>query len=220
MTNKTEIISKLRMAQVSSCTCLTKTNEASYHEADCLYRVLSEAISAIATPVVERQCSEVDPQCSEQLRTQVLAPELAELQATIARLTVENERLQLPHYLKLSDEMRAAGNHAVSRAREDGCASSPVLDSVFFEAAIQRWLDDRDDQPEIERLKGGQGEPVLQAREIKGEPATWEDMDDFTFSVCCTDSHMYETRILYRQPFSQPAPVSASAEPANKEIAQ
>lgn len=53
MTNKTEIISKLRMAQVSSCACLTKTNEASYHDADCLYRVLSEAISAIAAPAAD-----------------------------------------------------------------------------------------------------------------------------------------------------------------------
>ena len=50
MTNTTEVIAKLRMAQVSSCACLTKTNEASYHDADCLYRVLSEAISAITTP--------------------------------------------------------------------------------------------------------------------------------------------------------------------------
>jgi hypothetical protein len=128
-------------------------------------------LSAIlAAPVVERQCSEVDPQCSEQLRTQALAPELAELQAAIARLTAD---------LKIRDrELEIAAEYH------------------------------SDLQVENERLKGGQGEAVLQAREIKGEPATWEDMDDFTFSVCRTDSHMYETRILYRQPVSQPAPVA------------
>lgn len=47
-----------------------------------------------AEPVVERQCSEVDSQCSELLRIQAAPPELAELQATIARLTAQNERLK------------------------------------------------------------------------------------------------------------------------------
>jgi len=71
MTDKLEILTKLRMAKVSSCSCLTKTPEASYHREDCLYRVLAEAIEFIAAP-----------------------PELAELQATIDRLTAENERLK------------------------------------------------------------------------------------------------------------------------------
>lgn len=45
--NKT-IIEKLRMAQVSSCSCLTKTPEPSWHDESCSYRVLSEAVTAIA----------------------------------------------------------------------------------------------------------------------------------------------------------------------------
>lgn len=64
------------------------------------------------------------------------------------QLKAENEalrKLKLPHYLKLSDEMRAAGDHADLRAREDQCYSVPVLKAVFFEAAIQRWLDDQEE---------------------------------------------------------------------------
>ena len=66
----------------------------------------------------------------------------------IDQLKAENEamrKLKLPHYLKLSDEMRAAGDHAELRAREDQCYSVPVLKAVFFEAAIQRWLDDQEE---------------------------------------------------------------------------
>lgn len=66
----------------------------------------------------------------------------------IDQLKAENEalrKLKLPHYLKLSGEMRAAGDHAELRAREDQCYSVPVLKAVFFEAAIQRWLDDQEE---------------------------------------------------------------------------
>jgi hypothetical protein len=109
-----------------------------------------------------------------------LSRRLTEAQMTICDQRAEIERLKLPYYLKLSDEMRAAGDHAVSRAREDGCASSPVLDSVFFEAAIQRWLNDRDDQSEIERLKGGQGEAVELLRKVcdSGEIGRYELFDE------------------------------------------
>lgn len=71
MTNTTEVIAKLRMAQVSSCSCLTKTPEVSWHDAACRYRAIAEAIDVITSP-----------------------PELAELQATIARLTAENEQIR------------------------------------------------------------------------------------------------------------------------------
>ena len=67
---------------------------------------------------------------------------------TIKKLKDENEalrKLKLPHYLKLSDEMRADGDHAEQRAREDQCYSVPVLKAVFFEAAIQRWLHDQEE---------------------------------------------------------------------------
>lgn len=70
------------------------------------------------------------------------------LLAEIDQLKAENEalrKLKLPHYLKLSGEMRAAGDHAELRAREDQCYSVPVLKAVFFEAAIQRWLDDQEE---------------------------------------------------------------------------
>lgn len=67
--------------------------------------------------------------------------ECEKLRAQLAAL----RELKLPHYLKLSDEMRAAGDHAEQRAREDQCYSVPVLKAVFFEAAIQRWLDDQEE---------------------------------------------------------------------------
>lgn len=41
------IIKKLFLAQVASCSCLTKTHIPQAHEEDCLYRVLCEAIEAI-----------------------------------------------------------------------------------------------------------------------------------------------------------------------------
>lgn len=41
------IIEKLRLAQSGACTCMTKTPEVSWHDATCLYRVLSEAVEAI-----------------------------------------------------------------------------------------------------------------------------------------------------------------------------
>ncbi|RFQ00016.1 hypothetical protein D0O09_20060 [Pseudomonas putida] len=74
----------------------------------------------------------------------------------IDQLKAENEslrNLKLPHYLKLSDEMRAAGDHAELRAREDQCYSIPVLKAVFFEAAIQRWLDDQEEAIEVALAK-------------------------------------------------------------------
>lgn len=43
-----DMLSKLRMAQCSSCSCLTKTNKPAYHKEECLYRVLSEAITLLS----------------------------------------------------------------------------------------------------------------------------------------------------------------------------
>jgi hypothetical protein len=43
-----ELIFKLRLAQNASCSCMTKTNEVAYHAENCLYRVLDEAVVAIA----------------------------------------------------------------------------------------------------------------------------------------------------------------------------
>lgn len=84
---------------------------------------------------------------------QVLRKCLAKAESEIDAL----RDMKLPHFLLLSDEMRAAGDHAVSRAREDGCASVPVLYGVFFEAAIQRWLNDQ--------------EEIIEAAEVKPRPA-------------------------------------------------
>lgn len=49
-----DVIAKLRMAQCSSCSCLTKTNDPAWHKEECLYRVLSEAITLLAAPVEQQ----------------------------------------------------------------------------------------------------------------------------------------------------------------------
>lgn len=41
------VVRRLRMAQVASCGCLTKTPDPKHHSEDCLYRVLQDAIDAL-----------------------------------------------------------------------------------------------------------------------------------------------------------------------------
>lgn len=53
MSSNIGLIQKLMLAQVSSCSCLTKTNEAAWHDTNCLYRVLAEAIETITKQDVE-----------------------------------------------------------------------------------------------------------------------------------------------------------------------
>jgi hypothetical protein len=62
MSDKTQLIQKLIIAQSGACNCLTKTPEVSWHETSCRYRVLAEAADELravlaqeAGPVVERQ---------------------------------------------------------------------------------------------------------------------------------------------------------------------
>jgi len=77
-----------------------------------------------------------------------LTRERNSLRSRAEKLKAENEALRdlkLPGYLNLSAEMRERGDHAVSRAKEDGCASWNALHAAFFEAAIQVWLDDQAD---------------------------------------------------------------------------
>ena len=40
-------IGSAAMAQVASCTCLTKTNQPDYHDDDCPYKILAEAIKKL-----------------------------------------------------------------------------------------------------------------------------------------------------------------------------
>lgn len=56
--------------------------------------------------------------------------------------------IELPYYIPLSEEMRAVGDLAEKRAKEDGCYSVPVLQKVFFEAAIQEWLSEQEERLE------------------------------------------------------------------------
>jgi len=73
------------------------------------------------------------------------------------QLKAENEalrNLKLPDYLHLSAEMRERGDHAELRAREDGCASVNALHAVFFEAAIQVWLDNQQEAIDAAAIKG------------------------------------------------------------------
>src|SRR5690606_1612352 len=55
---------------------------------------------------------------------------------------------------------------------------------------------------EIERLKGGQGEPVYQTcNRVEG----WIDVDRIRYTACSLDPEEYETRTLFASP---PAPVA------------
>ncbi len=74
---------------------------------------------------------------------------------------------RMPLYIKLAPEMRAAGEEARQKARDDGCASIKVLEAVFFEAAIQRWLDDRLDE-EYEAATAA-SQPVTDAKAFRIE---------------------------------------------------
>jgi hypothetical protein len=151
-----------------------------------------------AAPVVERQpvdaillenCEEVTVQdygrgyfatddCVAQLYT--APPELAELQAIIARLTAENERIERNRDMWKAQVERQAGEleQAHTEAKEwkdtvkfnDGCWSEErgtMIDNLqAARAEIERLKSEsfeslyNDAVDEIERLKGGQGEPV------------------------------------------------------------
>lgn len=41
----------LQLGQITSCSCMTKTNDIAYHSEHCLYRILGEALSATAETV-------------------------------------------------------------------------------------------------------------------------------------------------------------------------
>jgi hypothetical protein len=154
------------------------------------HKLSQEVLDAIAAPVVERQPNP-EPEAFMYQHEETGVIGFVDLQQVEWGFEKNNPRLHL-----ICPLFRAPPELAELQAPTNGALIKDLTEVIAQQAA------------EIERLKGGQGEPVLQAREITGEPATWEDMDDFTFSVCRTDSHMYETRILYRQPVSQPAPVA------------
>lgn len=50
---KDDLLSRLRVAQVASCTCLTKTPVVDYHSPACLYRILDEAHTVIKRGLVD-----------------------------------------------------------------------------------------------------------------------------------------------------------------------
>jgi uncharacterized small protein (DUF1192 family) len=131
------------------------------------------ACNGIAAPVVERQpvdaillenCEEVTVQdygrgyfatddCVAQLYT--APPELAELQATIARLTAEIERLKTVNSdLLLGGEIVDKMCEEIMDERDQLKTEIDRLKSESFESLYNDAVD------EIERLKGWQGEAV------------------------------------------------------------
>jgi len=144
-----------------------------------------ELRALLAAPVVERQpvawfrsdalgCVMWKPRASLALKEgdplYTAPPELAELQATIARLTAENGILQK----QLGDRWG---------------------DISALQVTVEKQ------EEEIERLKGGQGEPVTQCRYPR-DSRYWEDGTPDELGL---GSEYFEVRTLYT---SQPAPVS------------
>lgn len=105
---------------------------------------------------------------------------------------------KLPHYIKLSEEMRTAGKEASDEARKGGCASLNVLDSVFFEAAIQRWLNNQEEILEKHEVQQNASRTKLvEAINLLARTATlnrdisrtglMEGGEQYPNSLCCID---------------------------------
>jgi hypothetical protein len=156
-----------------------------------------------AAPVVERQCSEVDPQCSEQLRIQALAPELAELQA----LSVTNIMLDVVPgdgdghevYAKSVSDVEDALTKLYDESEELQATIARLTADVETMRNKNNELNDT-----VSRLKGGQGEAVAYRWRVKGH-------DNWTASVCKVefDALANDDRFVAQKLYtSQPAPVS------------
>jgi hypothetical protein len=63
----TDIISKLELACVASCSCLTKTPDHQHHSEECRYRVLNEAMEHIAEQQVTI-CNQAQISASDSIR--------------------------------------------------------------------------------------------------------------------------------------------------------
>jgi hypothetical protein len=61
MSDKTQLIQKLIIAQSGACNCLTKTPEVSWHETSCRYRVLAEAADELRA-VLAQEAGKVEPE--------------------------------------------------------------------------------------------------------------------------------------------------------------
>ena len=151
----------------------------------------------------------------------VAPPELAELQATIARLTAENERLK--EVTNFKDAVACVFDHikvaAANTGDKDWDERLEDLAEDIIECAPdykKQWKDIGKLCAEIERLKGGQGEPVAwqymthPTWDKEPWPTKWDDCtkeahDDYVRAPLVADWE-YRTRKLYA---SQPAPVSS-----------
>jgi hypothetical protein len=138
---------------------------------------IQQARSILAAPVVERKLSFAEIASASAYCQKT--PELAELQAELTR------------YKSLFDQAQKALDRVNALHTKRMAATFKELQSTIAQQAA-----------EIERLKGGQGEPVYQVcNGVDG----WIDVDRLRYTACQLDPEEYETRVLFT---SQPAPVS------------
>jgi cobalamin-dependent methionine synthase I len=156
---------------------------------DRLEKAVEELKALLAAPVVERQPVAIVTGSSVQWlpgagsvkdRAELYAatPELAELQATVARLTAENERLA-----RVEHQSREALQVANQNTKQ-----------VIADRPMHRV-----------RLKGGQGEPIYQVMYRGDGGGGWCDADKESFDMKVPHPKHWKVRIVYT---SQPAPVS------------
>ena len=142
-------------------------------------------------------------------------PELAELQATIAQLTAENERLKEVTNFKdavacVFDMLKYTAANTSSKEWDDQLEDLAEDVIEFAPEYKKQWKDIGALSAEIERLKGGQG-----------EPAYWADAYDNTITA---KHKSYNEKLggaplmvveRYTNPLytSQPAPVSVVTKP-------
>jgi hypothetical protein len=95
MSNEVDIITKLMLAQVSACSCQTKTSEAAWHDTYCLYRVLDEAVGTITRQHVEQETLQAAYESMRDRKNSIvhLQQQLSAAAAEIAELKVDKARL-------------------------------------------------------------------------------------------------------------------------------
>jgi cell division protein FtsB len=133
-------------------------------------------------------------------------PELAELQAKLeslgedigqSRSELEDAESDIETLTDHNIELQAT----IANLNERHELGVSARDGMRKEISLLR-SEKTELRAEIERLKGGQGEPVYQVCDgVNG----WRDVERLKFTACQLDPEEYECRVLFN---SQPAPVS------------
>lgn len=159
MSDKTLLIQKLMLAQIGSCTCLTKTPEVSWHDATCRYRVLAEAADELRV-VLAQEAGRSEVVAIDRVNVQMLKggtfrwisePDgdmvrYTDHCAQVERLKLEIDRLNRVKLALAEKSTNHADNCAVYRAQ---LASPPVPVAVVlppYRVSIPAGLESHSDK--------------------------------------------------------------------------